>query len=243
MAGNQPPLDIVELLPDLLREVSPRPSELTIFELSVPPEAQKRVVHRPELKAVIEAALRLRSEHGVPFWDAMMLNSLSQPEDIRSVLLDASGLHQPMSTAVVQHRLSIADLSPLALRSLLAKAQEGNISVVSSRLLMPDGTESHLPLLDFRLPVSASSSVIIEDIVRRLGFSGLVLESGNSYHFYGRSLLSASEMREFLGRAILYAPIVDYRWIAHQLVEGACALRISKGKAFAYSPRIVLEIR
>ncbi|WP_285790631.1 hypothetical protein [Micromonospora sp. NBRC 101691] len=243
MAGTPSRLEIIEVLPSLLREVSPGGAELTIFELTVPPEAQKRVVHRPELKAVIQASLRLRSDHGVPFWDAMMLNSLSQPEDVRSILLDACGLHQPMSAAVAQHRISVTDLDSPTLRSILTTAKEGSISVFSSRLVMPDGTENHLPLLDFRLPVSATSSAIIEDVVRRLELQGIVLESGNSYHFYGRRLLSPKELRELLGRAILYAPIVDYRWIAHQLVEGACALRISRGKSFSYSPRVLLEVR
>jgi hypothetical protein len=56
---------------------------------------------------------------------------------------------------------------------------------------------------------------------------GFLVETDKSYHFYGTKLLEEKELVEFLGRALLFAPIVDRAWISHQLIELCCALRIS----------------
>ena len=71
---------------------------------------------------------------------------------------------------------------------------------------------------------------------------GALLSSGKSYHFYGANLLTDEDLRIFLGRALLFAPITDKTWIAHQLIEGSCALRISSRKDYGGPPKIIAII-
>jgi hypothetical protein len=47
------------------------------------------------------------------------------------------------------------------------------------------------------------------------------------------------EWMDFLGRALLFAPIVDRAYLAHQLLERRCALRISAVGDEKPVPRVV----
>jgi hypothetical protein len=60
-----------------------------------------------------------------------------------------------------------------------------------------------------------------------LGLRGLLFESGRSFHFYGADPVTLPDLVSILGRAQLLSPIVDSRWVSHQLIDGRCALRIS----------------
>jgi hypothetical protein len=98
-------------------------------------------------------------------------------------------------------------------------------------------------MLDFRIRPSIENEQLAIDILHRLKRGGTLLNSGNSYHFYGNRLLRGDqELVKFLGRASLFSPFVDQRWIAHQLIEGACALRVSPGKSFKSPPKVVRDV-
>ena len=57
---------------------------------------------------------------------------------------------------------------------------------------------------------------------------GFLLNSGKSYHFIGTSMVAESALYGLMGRLIMFNPIVDKSWVAHQLVEGYCALRVTE---------------
>ncbi len=115
------------------------------------------------------------------------------------------------------------------LRSLLNNsAQRHGILVVSSDVKLLGRGRAHIPMVDFHCPATAENrelAIRACSLIDRAG--GYLLESGHSYHFYGKSLLKPDEFPAFLGRMLLLSPIVDRAWIAHQLIEGACPLRIS----------------
>jgi hypothetical protein len=98
-------------------------------------------------------------------------------------------------------------------------------------------------MLDFRIRPSVENEQLAVDILTRMSTSGTLFNSGNSYHFYGDKLIDEKQLLEFLGKAALFAPFVDQRWIAHQMIEGACALRISRGKKFTHGPTYVRTVR
>ena len=55
---------------------------------------------------------------------------------------------------------------------------------------------------------------------------GIIVNSGNSYHYYGRVLLSQSDWQLFMFYSILLGPYTDVRYISHRLISGYCILRI-----------------
>jgi hypothetical protein len=68
---------------------------------------------------------------------------------------------------------------------------------------------------------------IVENILQLISPSdGWILNSGKSYHFIGGSLIDEKSMSRFLSTALLYVPFTDKNWIAHQIFEGASALRL-----------------
>ena len=113
--------------------------------------------------------------------------------------------------------------------------------VVSSEVRLNDGSSGHLAMLDFHVPASPSALAQAVQIGRAIGSAGWILESGHSYHYYGKSLLAPRELVEFLGRALMFAPITDRGWIAHQLVAGACSLRTGAHPSKVGVPVVVEE--
>lgn len=94
----------------------------------------------------------------------------------------------------------------------------------------------HLPLLDLGVRVGEQGQRSAVEALEALGLRGLIFASGRSYHFYGSTPRRETELWRLLGRAQLLSPIVDARWISHQLIDGHCGLRISTDQERHLSP-------
>lgn len=228
--------DIVDILPRLIDKIGDVVG-ISLFVLNASSESN-RVVDEPELKPVVAEALHVRKEYKVPFWEAVLLIARRDNAQALNLVLDAAIHHQPMSDAVEKINLSTGGQFPQKLRDIADGVDERHIITLSSRVMTRNSrSPAHLQMLDFRIRPSEENERLAADILKRVGAEGILLNSGNSYHFYGYGLMpSDAELSGFLGKASLFAPFVDQRWIAHQMIEGACALRISKGKSFARSP-------
>ena len=235
-------IDITDVLPILIGGL-PQIAAVTIQEIRVPPSLQNRVPPLPELVPMVDTALRLRETYDFPFWDALLLTAERSQKGIAEEILDGASFHQSMTSAVCSQEVAATSLTPTIVARYARKISNGNIAVISSRVRLNNGSEAHLPLLDFSLPPSSANDKTVGQIVTRLGQRGYLLDSGNSYHFYGNTLLSNSGYRKFLGAALLFSPLVDHRWAAHQLIEGAGALRVSGRKNGSMLPRLVAEIQ
>lgn len=228
--------DIVDILPRLIDKIEDV-AEISLFVLKACPEFN-RVVDEPELKPIVAEALHIRKEYKVPFWEAVLLIARRENEQALNLVLDAAIHHQPMNDAVEKINMSTGDQFAQKLREIAAGVDECRIITLSSRVTIRSSqSPAHLQMLDFRIRPSEENERLAAEILKRVGAEGILLNSGNSYHFYGYRLMpSDAELSGFLGRASLFAPFVDQRWIAHQMIEGACALRISSGKSFARPP-------
>ena len=109
-------------------------------------------------------------------------------------------------------------------------------------MLTQDDKVMHLPMLDFHCRASSDNDALVVAVLKELGLQGYVAKSGRSYHYYGRRLMSEQDLITMLGRALLYSPIIDRAWIAHQLLERSCGLRISPGKDYKNCPEFFCEI-
>ena len=96
-------------------------------------------------------------------------------------------------------------------------------------------------MLDFHLPSgSENQATAVASLNAVRAGRGLLVESGKSYHFLGIDTVSSEELWAFLARALLLGPLVDRAWIAHQLLEGRCALRVSSRVGQANMPKVVI---
>jgi hypothetical protein len=234
---------VTEILPSILSQAPPA-SQVELHILNMVPSTEQRVVDLPELKPIIAEALELRATYRVPFWEAVLLLSGRRYDSASQKVLDAAGHHQPMTLATHSFMMTIAEVTTEKLAETYSALQEKEALVLSSKVHLSESRgAAHIPMLDFRVRPSPENERLTIDILNRLSYDGTLLNSGNSYHFYGRDLFSSyTKLVRFLGEASLFAPFVDQRWIAHQLIEGACALRISPGKNFGSPPVVVCEI-
>jgi hypothetical protein len=114
---------------------------------------------------------------------------------------------------------------------------------LTSEVICDSGATEHIPLLDFHCPISSSNRNLVAEVAKRLLPGGaIILESGDSYHVYGRKTVSSAALTCLLAKSLLFSPIVDRAYIAHQLIEGRCALRISAGGQKRLVPTVVAVI-
>ena len=111
---------------------------------------------------------------------------------------------------------------------------------ISSEVICTSGQRKHIPLLDLHCTTTPNNLELVLQVCQKIAHSeGVVLNSGNSYHFIGTSLMTFEERIHFLGRALLFSPIADGRWIGHQLQEPISALRISRKSKLQGLPSVV----
>jgi hypothetical protein len=104
---------------------------------------------------------------------------------------------------------------------------DGVVRGFCSRVQLCDGTEAHLPLLDFQCSLSDENAAALLDAMRRMGQSrGALVASGNSYHYYGFEPIPLEEWRQFMAYGVLLTPLIDVRYLAHCMIENLACLRI-----------------
>jgi hypothetical protein len=194
-----------------------------LIEYSINPVLQKRTQIGDLEQKQIDKALEIRKEYSLPFWESLILTFFSN-EHYSFQLLNNIMFH---NENFLVNKLPIQKINDLE------KIIEHNIGnkyyAFSSNLEAESGEIFHLPMLDFHCPNNSINLKLVKDVISIISNeSGYIIESGDSYHYYGSKLLKESELITFLGKALQYSPIIDKTWIAHQLQEKNCVLRISK---------------
>ncbi len=207
----------------------PAPGLDTRLSLSEDPNADIRSV-----------ATQLRREFGIPFWDAILSVAMKRGA-IPSRYVDLAILHD--SAPNEKHfEVSRSNVTEGEINSLVSELKPGFALAVSSKVKLSSGATAHIPMMDFRCSRSPMNATIVKKALGAMGEKkGILLDSGRSYHFYGSRLLSEDAWIKFLALAILFTPVVDARYIAHRLVDGACRLRIGTGPDKPATP-IVEEV-
>lgn len=204
----------------------PEIATITLASYSHLPIVQQRVSPTKFEREVIEKAVAQRNATHLPFWDCVML-SISASEDPMDTLLDSAATHLSLRASdTVLKRQNIIDGG--IQRLLAQKSSQKEESCIVSEVLMTDGSIMHLPMMDFHCPPSPAGRRAATAVCKRIFPNGSILiESGESFHAYGLELIPNCDFSSFLGKSLLYSPIIDRAYIAHQLIEGRCALRIS----------------
>jgi hypothetical protein len=171
-----------------------------------------------------------REEHlrrGFGFWEYVVSQAIDLPAPDRRALLDAALRHN--SDSVIAMEMTIAELTEALQNRRFSDLPPRTLISLASHVSPPPGETGtwHLPMLDLAAPVGDAGRDAVLDALSSLDLRGIVLESGKSFHFISDRVLPEAETWQLLGRAQLLSPIVDARWVAHQLIDGGCALRIS----------------
>lgn len=182
---------------------------------------------QPNEDLIYQRARNLKESIGLPFWAGIMISSDNNP-GWSARCIDASAAHNKSKV----HIIAAKDFSKLDIENCRLG--------IGSKVYLKGGEAKHIPMLDFHLHVSDINEHICKHIAEKLSpQGGYILCSGNSYHFIGKDLISEDALLVFLAKAILYTPLTDYAWIAHQLIERFCTLRLSKKNGMY--PRFICE--
>lgn len=228
--------------PRLIEFLIERIPEVTSIRFFRPP-AIRPIQQDPSISdqshALIEHALTIRESTKLPFWDSLLLHLSNHPMQVDDVLERAT-LHNRQDLDSFYLRRN--ECTEARIVEIIKELSQGQILAFSSKVLIPSGEHRHLPMLDFHCHACSENDRLVRSVVTKIGISGYVARSGRSYHFYGRSLIDEQSLITMLGRALLFCPIIDRAWIAHQLIERACGLRVSPGKEYTRSPKVIYEV-
>ena len=94
----------------------------------------------------------------------------------------------------------------------------------------------HIPMIDFR-----DERICVEwvrETIDKIGMRGMIVDSGNSFHFYGFETLPETEWKDFI-EASRNLPMVDEHWPDLQLEQGYSMLRITPSAGRLFQPCVV----
>lgn len=211
-------------------------SAIFAFAYRHPTLLQQRLALTTDENAILAKATALRGSSRLPFWEALMLSCFGEPRDFTRLLQEAT-FHQSHADSLL--RISRDEVLAGRLAELMNAQSAGHHLSFSSKIELGGEETKQLPLLDFHCPESAENDRLVSEVCKQLyGDTTLVFSSGESYHALGLELLDELDFRDFLTRSLLFAPIVDARYVAHQLLDGACALRWSNSGDKPNRPRL-----
>ncbi|MCB2215111.1 MAG: hypothetical protein KQH59_03535 [Desulfobulbaceae bacterium] len=219
---------------DLILETNPGIEQINflIYPANIPLQ-ERRKNSAQEIKQ-IERAIAIRNEFGFSFWESLM-----------STFINYDGSNYGLLSEALFHNKNkqFTSFSPCD-KDLIQKflCENGKSNVALSSTVQLHGKTMHLPLIDFHIPPSIQNQKTVETVIERLGLSdGILVNSGKSYHFISLNLINQDRLLDILIKMIFFAPIIDRNWIAHQLLEKHCALRVTRGNK--ESPVIVKIMR
>ena len=158
-------------------------------------------------------------------WDALAKAVIRHSEQLpREVFVEAlAHHHSDLERTFILTRQEVLEGGIDFVQTRL-DADEG--LALCSELRILDGYAVHIPMLDFACATTEANRATISMMLDVIGQTGVLANSGNSYHFIGISFLRGDEWIRFMGRALLLAPFVDVRFMGHRLFDGECRLRI-----------------
>lgn len=212
---------VLEMLKALVRANS-RIECLGFVGYSQPPMLQERLELDHDEAELYSRALEFRERFGLPFWSALLLNASRLPHKVGRIVANV-GLHQPNSQTLELDRDELEQISESSLRGLFP----GKTAAVNSRVSTRGGSRRHLLMMDLQCPTTDAHDELVSKLCRTLAdCRWAVFASGKSYHCYGLELVDEERWRHHLSSALLFAPLVDQQWIAHQLIDGSATLRV-----------------
>lgn len=167
----------------------------------------------------VNSALKIREKYRLPFWDSLML-SFFDKKDVPEELLKRALLH---NKNINKQRISNINI----IRNLIDNNQCDNISL-NSEIILKNGDIKHFFLIDFHVSQSENNLDTISKVIRLLQLTGYILDSGQSYHFISDRFYVFDEMLDLLAKSLLYSPLIDRAWIAHQIMERSCSIRVGE---------------
>lgn len=204
---------------------------LTFSKYKQQPLIQEKIELSKIDNEFISAALDIRNRLRLPFWDSLML-SFFDKKNVSKNLLSIALTHNKNIEKITTRNID-------DIRNYIIKNPQDSISL-NSEIHLRKNIVKHFFLLDFHIYPSDNNLKIATDILQILGLHGHILDSGESYHFVSDSFFELESLINLLAKSLLFSPIVDRAWIAHQILERSCSLRV--GIKHGIMPTVIKKI-
>ncbi len=187
-----------------------------------------------EASSITAAARSRHLSDGYGFWEHVVAAGITAKPDTRAGLYAGAVRHRPATET--SQSMTVAEFTQTLRDGRWEQLHGREMVSLSSRATTTNGSEIHLHLLDLGLPDGPSVIEAIRAGLDTLGIDGALVSSGRSYHFYGLRISDWPEYATFLARAAFLSPLVDARWVLHQLLDRRGALRISSNHRDTHTP-------
>jgi len=165
------------------------------------------------------------TETSTSLWDALAGMVLRERKQLPRAVYSEALVH-PHNERERTFLLTRQEILDWGIDSIGPRIRDQDGLALCSEVRVLEGYTAHIPMLDFVCERDEANKATISAMLQLIGQAGVIAHSGNSYHFYGVSLLTFDEWTRFMGQALLLAPFVDARFIAHRLLDGESRLRI-----------------
>lgn len=169
-------------------------------------------------KNLIECSIEYKKNNSTSFWEAFFTTCVKENKTTPRILSEA--IHHNKNNKYIYV------LSKDVLDFLNCNQYE-NLAI-NSEVILDSGEKKHIPMLDFKIKSEGLNIALVHSVIESLSLKGFILNSGKSYHFIGDNLICKEQLTELLAKFVLFHPISDKAWAAHQLIEGSASLRVSK---------------
>jgi hypothetical protein len=207
------------------------------------PAKKEKLVDGMKAPEAFEAVLRKHPEIDtftiVRYKDKLRLpeRTTAQPIDDPSRFLAQATVHD--NKADEEESVPLTALGP-ELWKRLFELPEDYVLAASSKVTLVGGSHAHLPMIDFKCAPTRQNIDLAKEAFEKIGQTdGVLLNSGNSFHYYGQTLMNDTEWRHFLGHCLLLADFIDTRYVGHALINNECRLRLSTAPLNPFIPTVV----
>lgn len=202
-----------------------------------PPSIQERgELTESELKIAEEVAIIRKS-----LWFSyleILLERVVKNNYVSKGLLNSINYHQehPKSRKWV----NIKELKSNNFIEIEKYCRKSTQLALCSRVATESNIPMHIPLLDFHVEKTPFSLDMVIKITKILfGDEFIVLATNRSFHSIGLTLVDDHRFKYILSNSLLFTPIIDNAYVAHQLMETEATLRIGKDSLNNKSPWVV----
>ncbi len=210
--------------------------KIRICQYEPPLSLQQRIKMDKIEEKLVDSALKIRQDVGMPFWEALFAACLKHHK-FTEPLLDAALHHHGVGR---ESEIIRSDILKGKLVELAHTLSENRSIGLSSEVELVTGEIQHFVFLDFHCDVLTHNTILVSEVCARLLPEGyLLLDSGDSYHAWGIQLVTPEERIRILGKSLFFMPIVDGTYIAHQLIQNTSSIRLSVGGKRKLAPKVI----
>lgn len=210
---------------------------INVFFYKLLPKFQDRSDTLPQDSLLFGKARELAISKDIPFHDAAITCALAE-ERVDMSFINTFTKANPIQPN--RRLISRSDVATGVLKTLAQETQLPDVLSVTSEVRFLCGAILHLPMCDFRCPVTKKNEMQVTQIAYHLlPQGGVLINSGGSYHLLGTKTITHDELIRFFGSCLMFTPVMDRMYIAHHLIRGYGSLRISRNANSIHFPTII----